>query len=119
MVYWYARAFLSPVGALVSGAGYATMGLVLDLGRLAETDNLLTLCISASLLVWHAGYMRRWPVLATWTAGFSLAALAALAKGPQGPIYFIVSTVVYLLIVRRDWHYLVNWRTSRDCWRSC
>jgi 4-amino-4-deoxy-L-arabinose transferase-like glycosyltransferase len=112
LVYWYSRHFMTRIGSLAAGAGYATMGLVLDLGRLAESDNLLTLFISSSLMIWHIGYVRRWPALITWTTGFSLAALAALTKGPQGPVYFAGCIGVFLLLVRRDWRYLVDWRVA-------
>lgn len=109
LVYAYGRQFLSRMGALVAGAAYATGGQVLQLGRLAETDNLLTFCIASSLLVWHLGYARGWPKAATWTAGYAFTALAALTKGPQGPVYFVGGTVLYLML-RRDWRYLLCWQ---------
>ncbi len=109
LVYWYTRQFLTRTAALAAGAAYATMAQVLQLGRLAESDALLTLCVSASLLVWHAGYMRRWPIAATWAAGYALAALAGLAKGPQGPVYFVGATWLYLM-ANRDWRTLLNVR---------
>ncbi|HVX64555.1 MAG TPA: glycosyltransferase family 39 protein [Pirellulales bacterium] len=108
VIYGYSRTFLTAFGALASGAAYVTMGQVLQLGFLAETEAMLTLFIGASLLVWHWGYSQGWRPLATWTAGYSLAALAALAKGPQGPVYFGGAVVVYLAL-RRDWRYLFQW----------
>jgi 4-amino-4-deoxy-L-arabinose transferase-like glycosyltransferase len=107
LVYGYARTFLGRIGALAAGASYASMGQVLELGRLAESDNLLTLGVASSLLVWHVGYERGWPRSLTWTLGYALAAMAALVKGPQGPIYFIGTTCVFLGLVRRDWRYLL------------
>jgi 4-amino-4-deoxy-L-arabinose transferase-like glycosyltransferase len=109
LIYVYSRNFLSRIGALTAGAAYATMGQVLGLGRVAESDAILTLCVSSSLLVWHMGYMRRWPAAWTWVAGYALAALAGLAKGPQGPLYFVGAATVFLLL-NRDWRYLFNWR---------
>lgn len=109
LIYWYARRFAAPPAALVAGLAYSTMLQVLELGRLAETEALLTLLVAASLLVWHTGYMARWPVAATWSAGYALGALAGLTKGPQGPVYFVAATGAYLLLVRRDWRMLVHW----------
>ncbi len=103
VIYGYARQFLSPLGALASGVSFATMAQVLQLGRLAESDALLICFLSSALLLWHGLLVfDRRPWLA-WTVGYSLAALATLTKGPQGPVYFIGITSVYLLLVRRDW----------------
>jgi 4-amino-4-deoxy-L-arabinose transferase-like glycosyltransferase len=107
LIYGYARTFLTAIGALAAGAAYATMGQVLQLGFLAETEATLTLFTGASLLVWHGGYLRGWPKLGVWTAGYALAALAALAKGPQGPLYFGGAVAVYLML-RRDWRWLFS-----------
>jgi len=108
LVYAYSRRFMSSAGALAAGAGYATMGQVLELGRLAETEAILTFLVGASLLLWHWGYHERWPAWTTWTAGYGLAALASLAKGPQGPVYFVAVVFAYLILVRRDWRFLVS-----------
>ncbi|HUY35439.1 MAG TPA: glycosyltransferase family 39 protein [Pirellulales bacterium] len=107
LVYGYSRTFLSRTGALAAGAAYATMVQVLQLGRLAETEATMTLCVGASLLIWHWGYCRGWPAARTWTAGYALAGLAALAKGPQGPIYFAGAVLVYLAL-RRDRRFLLS-----------
>ncbi len=103
VIYGYARRFLTPLGALASGVSFATMAQVLQLFRLAESDALFCCFLSSSLLLWHGliEFDRR-PWLA-WIVGYSLAALATLTKGPQGPVYFIGITSVYLLLVRRDW----------------
>jgi 4-amino-4-deoxy-L-arabinose transferase-like glycosyltransferase len=103
-VYLYGRNFLSRAAAFAAGAMYATMGLVLHLGRVAESDSLLTALVVGSLLAWHYGHGRRDPRLA-WLGGFALAALAALAKGPQGPLYFVAITATFLGL-RRDWRFL-------------
>ncbi|HEV3006176.1 MAG TPA: glycosyltransferase family 39 protein [Pirellulales bacterium] len=108
LVYAYSRTFLSRSGALAAGAAYATMGQVLQLGLLAETEATMTLCVASSLLVWHWGYSCRWPAWQTWAAGYLFAALAALAKGPQGPIYFGGAVLTYLAL-KRDWRYLASW----------
>ena len=107
LVYGYGRRLLSPRGALAAGLAMGTMAQVLELGRLAETEATFTLLVAGSLLGWHAGYMSgRRPALA-WLCGYGLAALAGLAKGPQGPLYFCAVVVVYLFI-QRDWRFLFS-----------
>lgn len=105
LVYGYARCFLPPLGAFAAGASFVTMGQILELGRLGETEALFTLLLSGSLLLWHAGYERGWPAAWTWVVGYGLAALAALAKAPQPPVYFAGSIGVFL-ILRREWRRL-------------
>ena len=108
LVYGYTRALVSGFAALVAALAYATMAQVLQIGRMGESEAVFTLLVSASLLVWHLGYTRGWRPLATWPLGFACAALAALVKGPQAPVYFVAITATYLA-VRRDWRYLVSW----------
>jgi 4-amino-4-deoxy-L-arabinose transferase-like glycosyltransferase len=105
LVYGYSRTLLSRLGALAAAVAYATMAQVMELGRLAETEAPFALLLSASLLVWHWGYSRGWPAACTWVAGYALAALATLAKGPQAPTYFAVSVGLFLLLTRH-WRYL-------------
>lgn len=105
LIYVYMRDFVSRTSALLAAAAYPTMGQVLQIGRLAETEGVFTLLVSSSLLVWHRGLVRGWPVWLTWSAGYTLAALAGLAKGPQGPLYFVASTWLFLLLAR-DWRRL-------------
>lgn len=106
LVYAYGRAFMSPTGALASGVAYATFGQILQIGRLAETEATFTLLVALSLLLWHLAYMRGWNSAIGFSAGYALAALGALAKGPQAPVYFAASVTIYLLLVRRDWRTL-------------
>ena len=108
LIYGYARQFLSPLAALAAGLIYASMGQVLEIGRMGESEPLFALLVSASLLIWHLGYVRGWHPARTWIAGFVLAALAAYVKGLQAPVYFVAITGMYL-IVRRDWRYLIGW----------
>jgi len=108
LVYGYSRAFLSRLGAFSAGIAYATMGQVLQLGRVGETEAVFTFFVSASLLTWHWGYVKQWPDVWIWIAGYSLAALGALAKGPQAPIYFVAATAMFL-ILHRQWKRLVSW----------
>ncbi len=107
LVYGYSRTFLSRLGAFSAAAAFATMGQILKLGRLAETEAVFTLFLSASLLVWHWGYIRRWSSWRMWMAGYGLAALATLAKGSQGPVYFGGSVFVFLAI-QLDWRKLFS-----------
>jgi 4-amino-4-deoxy-L-arabinose transferase-like glycosyltransferase len=109
LIYGYARAFLTGFAAMVAALAYATFGQVLQIGRMGESEALFALLVSASLFFWHLGYTRHWPPLATWSVGFGCAALAALVKGPQAPVYFVAITGMYLA-VRRDWRYLLNWQ---------
>jgi 4-amino-4-deoxy-L-arabinose transferase-like glycosyltransferase len=109
VLYWYTRLLISRRAALAAALAYATFAQVLQIGRMGESEAVFTLLASASLLFWHAGYSRGWKPLATWSLGFGLAALAALVKGPQAPVYFVAITAVYLA-VRRDWRFLVCWQ---------
>lgn len=107
LIYAYARRFMPRLGSLAAGLAYATMGQVLVLGRLAETEATFTLFVSSALLVWHWGYIERWRPSWPWLAGYGLAALATLAKGPQAPVYFAAPVCMYLAW-RRDWQSLFS-----------
>lgn len=108
VVYWYSSHFLKREGAFAAGVAFATMAQVMELGRLAETEALFTFFVGSSLLVWHLGYEKRWPAPRVWMVGYGLAALGALTKGPQAPVYF-VGAVVFFLALRRDWRFLFGW----------
>lgn len=108
LIYVYSRQFLPPSVALAAGLIYASMGQVLQIGRMGESEALFTLLVSASLMIWHGGYVRGWHPAWTWMAGFGVAALAAYVKGLQAPVYFGAITGMYL-ILRRDWRYLFGW----------
>jgi 4-amino-4-deoxy-L-arabinose transferase-like glycosyltransferase len=97
LLYWYARRFLLPLGALTSGAAYATMGQVLQIGRMGESEAMFTLLTSAALLVWHAGYVANKRPALVWLSGYVLAALACYVKTPQAVVYFVSVTGVYLI----------------------
>jgi 4-amino-4-deoxy-L-arabinose transferase-like glycosyltransferase len=109
LIYGYGRTFLSRFGAFAAGAVFITAGQVLQIGNLGETEAIFTLLVSASLLVWHWGYVRSWPPAWFWIAGGTLAALGALAKGLQAPAYFF-GTVGVFLVVRRDWRRPIAWQ---------
>lgn len=103
LIYACGRSFLDRFGALVAAAGYATMGQVLQIGRHAESEPLFTLFTAASLLGWLSCYLRGRSPWITWSVGYGMAALAALTKGPQGPIYFVASSWFYLLLYDRSY----------------
>ncbi|HEY4232002.1 MAG TPA: glycosyltransferase family 39 protein [Lacipirellulaceae bacterium] len=111
LIFGYARSCVSRFAAWAGALAYATMAQVAQIGRMGESESLFTLLCGASLLLWHLGYVKKWPPLATWTLGFGFAALAAMVKGPQAPTYFVAITSVYLLW-RRDWRYALSWHTA-------
>jgi|GEM_PF-999265 len=95
-----AQQHIGPVAGVVAGIAYLTAGQSLTIGQLGETDSLFAAFLGSALLVWFCGGFRsnygwRWT-----TAGF-LAGLAALTKGLQAPVYFILSTAGFLLISRQ------------------
>jgi len=107
--YLYGRSFLSPLGAFAAGTALLTMGQVLQIGTMGETDPLFAALLSAAILLWHFGYYeRRWPQAVTWTVPALLAGLAALTKGIQAPVYFFAVVGGYL-VLRRDWRTLFGW----------
>lgn len=108
LLYAYGRRLLSPLAALLAAGGYATFGQVLQIGRYGESEAIFALLLVSSLLVWHAHYLAGRASWQAWAWGYSLAALAALTKGPQGPVYFVVVTWAFLLL-QRDWRYLFSW----------
>ncbi|MEZ5990242.1 MAG: glycosyltransferase family 39 protein [Planctomycetota bacterium] len=97
LVWWYAAAFLSQVGALAAGLCFATFGHVFDLGRRIETDGLFALLVVASLLVWHRLWTTGRSRALVWLAGGALAGLAALTKGIQAPVAFFGASFLWLL----------------------
>ena len=109
VVYGYTRALVSGFAAFVAALAYASMGQVLQIGRMGESEAVFALFVSALLFVWHLGYSRGWSPLVTWSLGFACAVLAALVKGPQAPVYFVLITATFLAL-RRDWRYLFGWR---------
>lgn len=108
LIYAYSRRFLSTIGAMGAAAAYASFGQVLQLGQLGESESVFTCLLGGALLLWHWGYTARWPALATWCGTYLLAALAALDKGPQAPVYAAAVTILFLLLVK-DWKYLFSW----------
>jgi 4-amino-4-deoxy-L-arabinose transferase-like glycosyltransferase len=109
LVYAYARAWQSAIGAFASGTAYATFAQVLQFGGLAENEALFTLFLGGGLLIWHLGHERGWPPALYWSLGYAAAGLATLTKGVQGGVYFAGGVVLFLL-ARRRWSELFSWR---------
>lgn len=107
LLYWYARQILSRFGAFATGAAYVTLLQVMELGRLGETDQLLTLFVSGSLLLWHGGLSHGWHPGWIWGIGYFCAVLATMTKGLQGTVYFIGPVAVYLLATRQ-WRFVFS-----------
>lgn len=107
LIYGYSRSFLTRLGALSAGAAYLSMGQVLELGRMGETDALFTLFLSGSLLVWHFCFTKGAAPYRTWLLGYCFAALGTLTKGPQAPVYF-AAVVGAHLIWTRQWRFALS-----------
>ena len=111
LIYGYARMCLSQFAAWTGALVYASMAQVVQIGRMGESEALFALLVSASLLLWHLGYLHHWRPLVAWSLGFGFAALAALVKGPQAPVYFVAIVGIYLF-VQRDWRYILSWQAA-------
>lgn len=107
LVYAVGRSFLGRLGAFAAALAFATMGEVLQMGRVAETDLLFTCLLGSAVLIWLRGECRGGATTLTWCTSYALVALAALAKGPQAPVYFGATVAIYLAI-RRDWSRLFS-----------
>lgn len=101
LLYFVGRSFLGRIGGLTAGLSYATCFIVLQIGKLAETDILFTFFVAASLFAWFWGWQRRWPTLAVWCVAYALAALGALTKGAQAPVYLVATSGLYLAWIGR------------------
>jgi len=101
LVYGYSRIFLTPTGSLVAGASFATMGQVMELGWLGETEAVFTFFVTASLLLWHWGDERNWSPWIKWCLPYTMVAFGCLAKGLQAPVYFAGTIGIYLLLSGR------------------
>jgi 4-amino-4-deoxy-L-arabinose transferase-like glycosyltransferase len=107
LIYGCARSLLTARGSLAAGVAYATCGQVLALGRLGESEALFTLFAGGALLVWYYGYLRGWGPARLWSTAYSLAAMGALVKGLQAPVYLFVATASFLAL-KREWRLLVS-----------
>ena len=101
IIYGYARSFLSRLGAFASALGFASMGQVLELGRLGETEAVFTLFVAGSLLTWRWCLNTGTSPWLMWMLSYALAAAATLTKGPQAPMYFVGGVWMFLIVTRR------------------
>ena len=107
LLYGYGRVFLSRPAAFAGAVAFAAAAQVMRMGRLAENEAVFTLCVAASLLLWHRGYATGKPAWRVWLVGYALAGCAGLVKGPQGPVYFCAAAGAWCA-VRRDWRFLLG-----------
>ncbi len=111
VLYAYTANILNPTAGLFAAIAYMTFGQVIQLGRLGESEAIFTALMGASLLTAHlslrAAMMSQTPSsqLQTIFSRFLLplisgvlAALAALTKGLQAPIYFFGTIFAYLAL---------------------
>lgn len=108
LIYVYAIGWMSRVGALASAVAYVTFGQVMQLGRLGESEAVFAFFAGGALLAWHGVYLTGRRRVLAWCLGYGLAALGALVKGPQAPVYFVSVTTVFLLL-ERNWRWLFCW----------
>ncbi len=107
LTYWYARRFLSPIGAFSAGLALATFGQVLELGSLGETESLFMLVVAASILLWHGLRQTGYSPWIYWPLAYALVSLGGLAKGIQSPVFFSLAIGAFLL-VRGAWRELLS-----------
>ncbi len=98
LTYWYARRFLSPIGAFSAGLVLATFGQVLELGSLGETESLFMLVVAGSILLWHGLRQTGYSPWLYWPLAYAMVSLGGLAKGIQSPVFFALAIGVFLLV---------------------
>ena len=97
LLYGYLRQQNSRFGSFAGGMAFATMQLVMEFARSGETEAVFTVFVAGSLLLWHWGWINRWPAWKMWSVGYGLAALGMLTKGIQAPVYFCGATFLFIL----------------------
>lgn len=103
IVYGYLRQQIGRLGSMGGAVSFVTMLLVMEFGRSAETEAVFTVFVAASMMLWHWGWIKKWPAWRMWSVGYGLAALGMLTKGLQAPVYFVGATGLFLLVTG-------NWR---------
>jgi len=87
-VYFYTAILVGRLAAITAAVALATMGQMMHIGAMGETDPLFAFLLGGSLLVWHGGLTWGGHPLLAWILGGLFAGLSGLAKGAQGPISF-------------------------------
>lgn len=92
---WFGSRLVGPASGTVAGVLLATMVALFTRVRVARPDVLLTLCLALALgafyLWWRDGDRRQ----GTWALVW--AGAATLAKGPVGPVIFVIAVGAFLL----------------------
>ncbi len=102
ILYGHGRQFLNQTGAMASALAYPTAGEMFQMGRQAETESLFAFFLAGSLLLWHWGFVKKWPRALTWSVAYTFFAGAALCKGGlQPPVYFAGAVGLYLIFTRK------------------
>jgi len=102
-VFWYAAKSMAASWAFLAGLAFALCVQVLQLGRVGETDVVFAFLVAGSMLSWRGLWREDGPTTWSWLTGYALTALAMLAKGPQGPAYFVAAAIATLLVERKAW----------------
>ncbi len=113
VLYYYARCWMTRFGAFATAVAFLSMFEMMNLGRLAESDAVFGALVASSLLLWHAGWTRKWPIWLCWSVAYALVAAGMLTKGLQAPVYFAGVIGLYLLVNRQlgalfRWPHLVG-----------
>ena len=103
LIYGYLRQQIGKLGSSAGAAAFLTMTLVMEFGRSAETEAVFSLFVAASMMIWHWGWIKKWPAWQMWSVGYACAALGMLTKGLQAPLYFAGAAGLFLLATG-------NWR---------
>lgn len=107
LIYIYSRRWLPVGSSTLASLSFVTMGQVLELGNLGETESMYTLTVAGSMLLWHQLWVSGRHEAVAWSIGYGLAAAGMLAKGLQAPVYFVAAVGAYL-IVKRQWRSLFS-----------
>jgi 4-amino-4-deoxy-L-arabinose transferase-like glycosyltransferase len=112
LIYGYTWMTVGRLAGLAAAISLATMGQMMHIGGLGETDPLFALLLGGALLLWHGTGLAGWNPTASWALGGLLAGLAGLAKGVQGPVSFFLVTGTWwgLNLVRKGsrWQQLLG-----------
>ena len=107
IIYGYMRQRNGPLGSTAGAVSFVTMLLVMEFARSAETEAVFTVFVAASMLLWHWGWMAKWPAWQMWSVGYACAALGMLTKGLQAPVYFAGSAGLFLVLTG-NWRHLLT-----------
>ena len=107
LLYGYLRLHVGRLGSLSGAVAFLTMTLVLEFGRSAETEAVFSLFVAASLILWHWGWVKKWPAWQIRSVGYVCAALGMLTKGLQAPLYFVGATWLFLIAIGK-WREIIT-----------